>query len=112
MIPGVNDDPEQVGRIVELSIEAGATSIGGIALHLRGSVKQLWFEWLEEHRPDLVPRYRKLYARGAYAPQEERSRLAAMVRTGTRLGPPARFDPADPEPAPPPEPEPEQTKLF
>jgi len=112
MIPGVNDDPEHIGRIVELCIEAGATSIGGIALHLRGSVKQLWFEWLEEHRPDLITRYRKLYARGAYAPQEERNRLAAMVRTGARLGPPARFDPAGPEPAPPAEPEPEQTKLF
>ena len=58
--PGINDQPEQVARIVELCMEAGAVSIGGIALHLRGSVKQLWFEWLEEHRPDLIPCYEKL----------------------------------------------------
>jgi DNA repair photolyase len=108
--PGINDQPEQVGRIVELCMEAGAVSIGGIALHLRGSVKALWFEWLEENRPDLIPLYRKLYARGAYAPQSERDRLAALVKTGARLGPPARPDPADR--APEPEPEPEQISLF
>jgi len=112
LIPGVNDQPEQVETILELCTEAGAVSIGGIALHLRGSVKQLWFEWLEEHRPDLLPRYRKLYARGAYAPQEERDRLSALVKSGTRLGPPARFDPAEPDPPSQPEPEPEQTSLF
>ena len=108
LIPGVNDQPEQVEKILELCTEAGAVSIGGIALHLRGSVKQLWFEWLEEHRPDLIPMYRKLYARGAYAPQAERDRLAALVRMGARLSPPARPDPAGPEPAP----EPQQTSLF
>ncbi|MFL5866020.1 MAG: radical SAM protein [Thermoleophilaceae bacterium] len=108
LIPGVNDQPEQVEKILELCTEAGAVSIGGIALHLRGSVKQLWFEWLEEHRPELIPMYRKLYARGAYAPQAERDRLAALVRTGARLSPPARPDPAGPEPAP----EPQQTSLF
>jgi len=110
LIPGINDQPEQVERILELCAEAGAASVGGIALHLRGSVKQLWFEWLEEHRPDLIPRYRKLYARGAYAPQAERDRLAAMVQTGGRLSPPARPDPAAPAPAEPPEAE--QTSLF
>jgi hypothetical protein len=29
-----------------------------------------------------VPRYRELYKRGAYAPVEERRRLARMVRRG------------------------------
>jgi DNA repair photolyase len=108
--PGINDQPEQVERILELCAEAGAVSVGGIALHLRSSVKQLWFEWLEEHRPDLLPRYRELYARGAYMPQAERDRLAAMVQTGARLAPPARPDPAGPPPEEPPELE--QTSLF
>src|SRR5438445_9757490 len=35
LIPGVNDDPEQVERIVALVSEAGADHIGGLALHLR-----------------------------------------------------------------------------
>ena len=82
LMPGVNDSPEQVAEIVEIATEAGATSIGGIGLHLRGEVKELWFEWLREHRPDLVPRYERLYRRGAYLPVAERERLSALARGG------------------------------
>src|SRR4029077_3103983 len=35
LMPGINDDPRQVARILELAGEAGATGVGGIALHLR-----------------------------------------------------------------------------
>ena len=79
MIPGVNDSPEQVGEIVELATEAGAESIRGIPLHLRADVRDIWFEWLEEHRPDLIPRYRELYRRGAYMPRDEQERLRALA---------------------------------
>ena len=37
-------------------------------------------DWLRAQRPELVPRYEELYRRGAYAPREERERLAGMVR--------------------------------
>ncbi len=80
LMPGVNDDPKQVEEILDLCAEAGAVHVGGIALHLRGEVKDLWFEWLAEHRPDLLPRYRKLYRGGAYATKEERARLARLTR--------------------------------
>jgi DNA repair photolyase len=80
LIPGVNDAPEQVAEIVELAEEAGAAYVSAIALHLRGDVKGLFFKWLEEHRPDLVLRYRELYRRGAYAPIEERRRLSRLVK--------------------------------
>ncbi len=80
LIPGVNDSPKQVQRIVELATEAGASYATGIALHLRGDVKPLFFEWLENQRPDLLPRYRELYRRGAYAPQAERNRLGGLVK--------------------------------
>lgn len=80
LMPGVNDQPEQVDEILRLCTEAGATQIGGICLHLRGEVKELWFEWLEAYRPDLIPRYRQLYARGAYAPKSERERISKLVR--------------------------------
>ena len=77
LIPGVNDDPKQVEELLDLCAEAGAVHVGGIALHLRGEVKDLWFEWLAEHRPDLLPRYRKLYRGGAYATKEERAPAGA-----------------------------------
>jgi DNA repair photolyase len=80
LMPGVNDDPERVEELVALALEAGAAYATPIALHLRGEVKPLFFEWLAENRPDLVPRYKQLYRRGAYAPQEERERLSALVK--------------------------------
>ncbi|HEX2435701.1 MAG TPA: hypothetical protein VHI76_03525 [Solirubrobacterales bacterium] len=113
LIPGVNDGPEQVSEIVEIATEAGAVSIGGVGLHLRREVREIWFEWLREHRPDLVPRYEQLYSRGAYLPTEERERLAKLTR---RPGAPrARFrgrDPAPPTRRPAKQREPSQAKLF
>jgi DNA repair photolyase len=88
LMPGVNDDPAQIRPILEMAAEAGAAYVTGIALHLRGEVRQLWFDWLAEHRPDLVERYRELYRRGAYAPTEERRRLAQLVSAGFARGDP------------------------
>ena len=95
LMPGINDSPQQVERILELAKDAGATSIGGVALHLRDEVRGIFFEWLRDQRPDLVDRYEELY-RGAYAPIAERRRLGALVsRAGPRRGAPLRSrDPA------------------
>src|SRR5207302_1024166 len=97
LMPGINDAPEQLEPLLELAMEAGATSIGGVALHLRGEVRAIFMEWLQAHRPDLVERYEELYRRGAYAPREERERLSRMVRW---RGAPGGFRSADPSPAP------------
>jgi DNA repair photolyase len=86
LMPGINDAPHQVEPLMELAAEAGATSIGGIALHLRGEVRGVFMDWLRSQRPDLVERYEQLYRRGAYAPREERARLARMVRRGEGPG--------------------------
>ena len=82
LMPGINDAPHQVEPLLEAAELAGATSIGGLALHLRGEVRQVFMGWLAAQRPDLVARYKELYRRGAYAPKEERGRLARMVRRG------------------------------
>jgi DNA repair photolyase len=84
LMPGVNDAPEQVAPILELAAEAGADYVTPIALHLRGEVRKLFFDWLREHRPELVPRYKELYRRGAYAPPEERRRLGRLVNGSDR----------------------------
>jgi DNA repair photolyase len=80
LMPGINDSPRQVEELLERVTEAGATGVSGIALHLRGEVRDVFMGWLRAQRPDLVPRYEKLYRRGAYAPREERARLSKMVR--------------------------------
>jgi len=84
LMPGINDDPRQVERILEAAGEAGAVGVSGIALHLRGEVRGIFMEWLRSYRPDLVDRYEGLYARGAYAPREEQDRLRRVLAT-TRL---------------------------
>jgi DNA repair photolyase len=119
LMPGINDSPEQVEKILELCAEAGAVSIGGICLHLRGEVRDVFMDWLRSYRPDLVPRYESLYARGAYAPPAERERLGQLVRSGRRVVPGLRRDPAGgdgfgamPEDAEMAAPPPEQPSLF
>ena len=84
IMPGINDDPRQIARILEAATEAGATSIGGIALHLRGEVRGLFFDWLRAHRPDLLERYDELYRRGAYVPRAEADRVQGLLRRGRR----------------------------
>ena len=82
LMPGINDDPRQVERILELAAEAGVVNVSGIHLHLRGEVKDITMDWLSSYRPDLVPRYERLYGRGAYAPANERERMSVLVQEG------------------------------
>jgi DNA repair photolyase len=90
LMPGINDSPEQVREVVRLATEAGAVYITGIALHLRRGVRQVFMEWLGEHRPELVPRYEDLYRGGAYMPVAERRRLTQLLE-GPLTPPRERF---------------------
>jgi DNA repair photolyase len=112
LMPGVNDAPEQVERILELAGEAGATSVGGVCLHLRGEVKGIFMDWLRSYRPDLVPRYEQLYARGAYAPKAERERIAKLTRPPGRDNWRKSFRGRGTPPPPPEPPPPDQPSLF
>jgi DNA repair photolyase len=91
LMPGINDSPQQIDAILEACADAGATSIGGIPLHLRGEVRDVFMEWLRSYRPDLVARYEELYARGAYVSRDESDRIQRLLRSArrdpeTRLG--------------------------
>jgi DNA repair photolyase len=90
LMPGINDSPELVDEIVSLAEEAGATFVNGIALHLRPGVKEVFMSWLSAARPDLVPRYDRLYEGRAYAPNAERKRIGALVRA-PNLSPDPRY---------------------
>ena len=110
LMPGINDRPDQVERILDLAGEAGAGHVGGVALHLRGEVRGIFFDWLRTHRPDLLERYERLYRRGAYMPRDEQERVTAPAR---RRGSALRAR-ALPQAAPAPQdaPEPAQPALF
>ncbi len=80
LMPGINDTPEQVQPIVDRAREAGATFLGGLALHLRDEVREVFFGWLKAKRPDLLPKYEKLYSGGrAYMRPSERARVTRVV---------------------------------
>jgi DNA repair photolyase len=81
LMPGINDSPEQVQPIVDRAREAGATFLGGVALHLRDEVRDVFFAWLEAKRPDLLPKYEQLYSDDrAYLPTPLRARVTSVVR--------------------------------
>jgi DNA repair photolyase len=81
LMPGINDSPHQVERILELCAEAGADSVGGLGLHLKGEVREIFLDWLRSQRPDLVPHYERLYAGGAFLPKAERERIGRLIST-------------------------------
>jgi DNA repair photolyase len=80
LMPGINDHPDQVRPIVERARKAGASFLGGVALHLRGEVKDVFFAWLEEKRPDLLPRYEQLYRGRAYLRPAHRKRTTQALK--------------------------------
>jgi DNA repair photolyase len=92
LMPGINDSPAQVNEILELCGEAGAASVSGIGLHLRGEVREIFLDWLRQYRPDLLDRYGRLYAGRAHLPATERRRLGRLVRRG-RYEAPSRTRP-------------------
>jgi DNA repair photolyase len=103
LMPGINDAPGEVERIVALAEEAGATSIGGQALFLRGATRDVFFDWLRAKRPDLLEMYKQLYRRGAYMPQSTSRELTARLPGRKRRGREVelRFDRPPPALAPP-----------
>lgn len=80
LMPGINDDPDQVRPIVERARKAGATFLGGVALHLRGEVKDVFLAWLEAKRPDLLPKYEQLYKGRAYMQFTQRKHATRAVK--------------------------------
>jgi len=84
VLPGLSDSEAQLTEVVEACAEAGAVSITGLALHLRGPVRGHYFEWLERERPGLLRLHRERFRRGAYQDEEERQRIEGIVKVAAR----------------------------
>jgi DNA repair photolyase len=78
VLPGISDDRDMLRRVVDAAIDAGATHVTPILLHLRPVVREEYMAWLREHYPDLVESYEAMYTR-AYAPKRDQDALAATV---------------------------------
>jgi DNA repair photolyase len=78
ILPGITDAPTQLREIVAAAIDAGATHVSPILLHLRPGIREQYLPWLEEHYPELLPRYLEIYRR-PYAPSSARNELGSRV---------------------------------
>jgi DNA repair photolyase len=78
ILPGISDHPEQLREVVGAAIDAGATHVSPIMLHLRPGVREEFLPWLETEHPDLVERYLQMYKQ-PYGPKAMRESLGRQV---------------------------------
>jgi DNA repair photolyase len=78
ILPGISDRPDQLREVVGAAIDAGATHVSPIMLHLRPGVREEFLPWLEQEHPDLVERYLQMY-RQPYGPKSMRESLGRRV---------------------------------
>ena len=78
ILPGISDGRDQIKSVVEACVEAGATFVSPILLHLRPIVKDVYMEWLKDEYPELLPRYEQMYTK-AYAPKAAQAEVREEV---------------------------------
>ena len=99
ILPGLSDRPELLAEVVKEARAAGATGIWANLLYLRPGTREHFLAALERDWPELLPKYERLYRRGAYLPRREadpvRERVRALARShGVRDRRPDRLEPA------------------
>ena len=75
VLPYLTDSVAHLDALLAQIAAAGATGVTVFGLHLRGSTRGWFMNWLAGSHAELVPKYRKLYRRGAYLPQDYRRML-------------------------------------
>jgi DNA repair photolyase len=80
VVPGMSDSEAQLQAVVEACADAGAISIRAVALHLRGTVREHYVNWLAGARPELVALHKARFRGNAYQAQVERDRVSEFVR--------------------------------
>lgn len=80
ILPFLTDRAAELDAALGRIKQAGAATVSYSTLHLRQGVKEWFARWLNTHRPDLTPKYRALYADGAYAPKDYRHGLGSVIK--------------------------------
>ncbi len=79
VLPKLTDSREHLETALAAIRDAGASRVVYGALHLRPGAREWFFAWLDREHPELLPRYRRMYATSAYASKEYRTWLAARI---------------------------------
>jgi DNA repair photolyase len=97
VLPGLTDSVAHLDSLLGEIAAAGARSATVFGLHLRGSTRGWFMEWLARTHPGLVGEYRALYRRGAYLPADYRemlrSRATPLLRKHGLTGAHRRLEP-------------------
>ena len=84
ILPGLSDRPELLAQVVREARTAGATGIWANLLYLRPGPREHFLTALERDWPELLPKYERLYSRGAYLPRRETDPVRERVRSLAR----------------------------
>ncbi|MGB2941130.1 MAG: radical SAM protein [Candidatus Dormiibacterota bacterium] len=91
ILPGISDSPAQLRATAAAVIEAGATHVSPMLLHLKPGVKEEFMGWLEREFPEKVGDYQARYEGRAYARSADRAELDRKMRGAlAHLPPPGR----------------------
>lgn len=87
IMPLLTDSEESLDALAAAAAGAGATSMGGGLLFLKPCAKQVFFPFIEQRFPELMPRYRALFRSSAFLRGEyARSVKARVERVRARHG--------------------------
>jgi DNA repair photolyase len=81
VMPLITDGERQLDRLAKAARDAGARSFGGGPLFLMPCAQKVFFPFLEEHFPDLAPRYREQYEKSAYLGPAYKDMLRARIQS-------------------------------
>ncbi|WP_067692051.1 Rv2578c family radical SAM protein [Nocardia jejuensis] len=79
VIPYLTDGRAHLADLIEAIAEAGAAEVTAFPLHLRGSTRGWFLNWLAEAHPALLRRYRQLYGRGTSVTPEYSAWLRGRI---------------------------------
>ena len=79
VLPGLNDSPRALDDLARQAAEARARFFNARLLFLKPSAMSQFMPFLEREFPQLVRRYRKLYARSAYLEGDYKEEIARLV---------------------------------
>lgn len=99
VVPYLSDSTRQLDDLLAALAAAGAARVTAIPLHLRGSTREVFLDWLSATHPALLRHYRSLYGRGGYVRPEYSARLRARMAPLVARHGLARRDPGPAEPA-------------
>ena len=90
ILPRITDGTPVLAPLLEAARRAGAFDVVGSPLFLRPAARLRFWPWLRAEFPELVPVYKRLYARRSHLRKRQRDELMAEFRRlRLRLGFPA-----------------------